>query len=156
MTTQTSWPELVAITTDSTCGAACWMALEDVCRCSCGGRNHGVLRSGAATQPTRTRKLDGHVYELLAVEAPNGTCRAETTQPIRDLENRIDRAAVNAGAWHYYDFSTPGCPVKVKTASESEVARWPELASWRKGGGGWYPWRPIVAWIRADLKHLAE
>lgn len=35
---------LEALYTEHTCGDACWHAHEDICRCSCGGRNHGCLR----------------------------------------------------------------------------------------------------------------
>ncbi len=143
---------LAAIQTETTCGAACWMALEDICRCSCGGRNHGVLRSANGVQPTRTRKIDGHVYTLLAVEAPDGSCRAVSMGPIQALEREIVNAAVAAGSWSRYAWaSTPGYPIKVKTAAAGEVDRWPELAAWREGSK-WYPWRPLVAWIRSDLQ----
>ena len=55
------------ILTDATCGEACWRAREDVCRCSCGGANHGIQRSGEGEQPTRTRRVKGERYELAAI-----------------------------------------------------------------------------------------
>lgn len=58
--------KLMAILTSTTCGEPCWHAREEVCRCSCGGRNHGCLANGGA-RPQRTAKIDGHRYKLSAV-----------------------------------------------------------------------------------------
>jgi len=57
---------LISILTAHTCGEPCWQAQEDVCRCSCGGANHGILNNGG-DKPNRTRKLDGRIYELIAI-----------------------------------------------------------------------------------------
>jgi hypothetical protein len=54
------------ILTSTTCGVACWHAHEDICRCSCGGKNHGILKNGGE-QPERTCKINGKVYKLVAV-----------------------------------------------------------------------------------------
>lgn len=61
-----------AIMSERTCGEACWEAREDICRCSCGGRNHGIYRT-TGTRPERTRKLNGYRYQLVAVAVP-GSC----------------------------------------------------------------------------------
>ena len=29
--------------TEATCGFNCWLAKEHICRCSCGGKNHGIM-----------------------------------------------------------------------------------------------------------------
>lgn len=56
---------LIATLTDSTCGEACWSAREEVCRCECGGKNHGIqLRGGSGV---RACKINGRRYELVAV-----------------------------------------------------------------------------------------
>lgn len=55
--------------TGSTCGEACWHAREEICRCSCGGKNHGCLKSGNGEHPERTAKIDGKRYKLAAVGA---------------------------------------------------------------------------------------
>jgi len=57
----------IAIFTSQTCGEACWHAREDVCRCSCGGRNHGCLRNGSGARPERTSRISGIMYRLRAV-----------------------------------------------------------------------------------------
>jgi hypothetical protein len=139
----------VAIT-ETTCGEACWSAREDICRCSCIGKNHGVTRTPAGVTPVRTRKLNGHAYQLLAVESTNGSCRAVRMRPLEVQKSGIMGKLVAGGRWERYSWdSTPGYPVKLKTASESEVRRWPELAAWRGHG------RPCTSWIRADLADVA-
>jgi len=49
-----------------TCGLPCWMAEQDVCRGSCGGRNHGLMRRGGE-QPERTKHHLGRLYTLVAI-----------------------------------------------------------------------------------------
>jgi hypothetical protein len=34
--------KVYATLTTAPCTSKCWHAEEDVCRCSCGGRNHGI------------------------------------------------------------------------------------------------------------------
>lgn len=59
-------PSLYAVLTNATCGAACWEAREEICRCSCGGKNHGIMRHGGE-QPQRTCRIDGRWYTLAAI-----------------------------------------------------------------------------------------
>jgi hypothetical protein len=56
----------LGILTGSTCGDACWHAREEICRCSCGGANHGCLNVGG-DRPQRTARIDGEFYELVGV-----------------------------------------------------------------------------------------
>jgi len=56
-----------SVLTSQTCGEPCWHAKEEVCRCSCGGKNHGCLLIPGGTKPERTAKIDGVPYRLLAV-----------------------------------------------------------------------------------------
>ena len=142
---------LPGILTEATCGEACWQAREDVCRCSCNGKNHACLR-GQDRRPERTRKLNGHLYQLVAVSAyREGSCLAEIEEPIDKTKAAFLVKVFAAGLWERYKYdSTPGYPAKVKTASESEVARWPEFAGWRTVKG----WRPVGLWVRCDMAHL--
>jgi hypothetical protein len=64
--TRQATARIVAFFTDRTCGEACWKAKEDICRCECGGKNHGIqLRTGQ--NGVRAAKIGGHRYELVAV-----------------------------------------------------------------------------------------
>ena len=56
-----------AILTSATCGDGCWYAREKVCRCSCGGKNHGCLLEAGAARPARTSRIQGTLYELSAI-----------------------------------------------------------------------------------------
>ena len=58
---------ILAVLTEATCGTSCWEAREDVCRCSCGGKNHGIATQGK--RAARTCKAGRARYELVAVVA---------------------------------------------------------------------------------------
>ena len=140
--------DLLTAITEATCGMACWAAREDVCRCSCAGQNHGVVDRGS--QPERTRKLNGWLYQLVAVETPGASCIAVGERPLRDLKWHVMKGVSEAGKRERYQYdSTPGYPVKIKVASEGEVNRWPELASFRESRSRY--WRPSTLWVRCDL-----
>ena len=135
--------------TDATCGDACWHAREDICRCSCAGANHGVLRSNGAAQPNRTRRIKVNIYEMAAVESAaecKASCRAASSRPIYDAHHAVEAAGIAAGRYRWQDICRSDnnitYPSYVKTASDAEVARWPELAAWR---GMRYD-RPLVLW----------
>jgi hypothetical protein len=118
-------PDLIAILTEATCGEACWTAREDICRCSCGGKNHGCLRTADGIQPIRTAKIDGFRYELKAV----------------GIDVYVEAAAINhaagkkhvvIGTWEHdypWEINDKGAPARVKKATKSQLMGWPELAS---------------------------
>lgn len=56
---------LVSFFSDITCGESCWEAKEEVCRCECGGKNHGINRRGE--NAVRACRLGGVRYELVSV-----------------------------------------------------------------------------------------
>jgi hypothetical protein len=146
---------LVAFLTNATCGEACWQAREDVCRCSCGGRNHGCMRTADGARPTRNSKIDGIRYELKAI----GDVYAEA--------EAINKAAgdkhVKIGNWEAdYPWQTTetGAPARVKKATKDQVAKWPELSSARQAieaikSTGRYCWHdidkvwPDLLWVKA-------
>ena len=108
---------LMAIT-DATCGEACWAAREDVCRCSCGGANHGCTRSG--TVPERTSKINGYMYKLIAVGG------------YAEIESQGRELSKEAGEYYlYHCLSTRGAPYRTKPASKSQIERWHELERYR-------------------------
>ena len=140
---------LIGTLTNTTCGLNCWAAREAECRCSCGGQFHGAIDRGEQT--VRTRKLNGWLYILCNVEdfaLYLGSCRAASMRPLQELAYEIGKAACTAGMWEQHHFSgTPGYPAKLKTASESEVTRWPEFMKWKRKGYG----RPLGLWVRTDI-----
>ena len=75
--------------TGHTCGEACWHAREEVCRCSCGGKNHGILYTNDGKQPKRTRRIDGKFYELVAIipYPAKGECFNDSFKKVRQAEN---------------------------------------------------------------------
>ena len=62
--------------TAQVCDLRCWMAVEDVCRCRCGGENHGIVRGGGE-RPGRTKSVKGIYYTLIAVGSPKETFHIE-------------------------------------------------------------------------------
>jgi hypothetical protein len=127
---------IAAVLTEATCGEACWHAREEVCRCSCGGRNHGCLRDGCGDRPERTARIDGLRYRLAAV----GDVHAEA--------RRLNEAA--GITFHYADSSRDPCfrhaPAKTRPATEAQIGNWPELASYRESDEV----KPYLLWLRID------
>ena len=111
--------------TFSACDFGCWEAQEDVCRCICGGKNHGIMvRGDKASIPTglkrQMKKLSG-IYELVAVgdyfstywDGDFGKIKRET----REKEGNIDFI--------------------VKRASKQQAEKWPEvMAITQRSGEG--------------------
>lgn len=118
-----------AIVTGSTCGDACWHAREEVCRCSCGGANHGILNVGGC-QPIRNGKIDGNFYELVAVipGRSEGECWNDAFKRTQDEYNRIlqerfpDIDMYAYGAWR----EEKTLPVVDRKISASQ-AKWTEV-----------------------------
>lgn len=119
-----------AVMTGSTCGDACWHAREEVCRCSCGGKNHGILTRGGCA-PKRTCKIE-NFYELVAVipgrasgEAWNDVYQrtnAAINEVCDDRFPGIDHYAY--GAWREEKYF----PVLDRKISATQ-AKWPEVAA---------------------------
>ena len=80
----------MAILTGSTCGDACWHAHEDVCRCSCYGKNHGILTQGG-TAPIRNSKVQGEFFELVSIipGRQENECMIDVIKRMNDEVNRI-------------------------------------------------------------------
>lgn len=110
---------ILAIMTGHTCGEACWHAREEVCRCSCGGKNHGILKSANGVRPVRTRKIDGKFYELVAV-GKYRDCMAEEKTLTEERFPGIDWC----GYGYYRQEST--MPIVTRKLSESAL-KWPEV-----------------------------
>jgi len=145
---------LMAFLTETTCGMNCWMAREEVCRCSCGGRNHGCLLKEGGEQPTRQRKIDGFFYELGAV----GT-RSEMESKGIEI-NKAAGAKKVVGTYEYKWYLTDvGAPARVKPATRKEIENWPELTAFKDctaNSWAWYQKRPYLLWIKTEPPLLAE
>lgn len=121
-----------------TCGEGCWSAKEVECKCSCGGKNHGIWLKGGKPE-FRTCKLNGIVYKLLA--AGN----------YKDLRP-IQAAELNKyGVMRCYDYEGKGnyqhqtyrehyqyrgdkihnFPLVIKFATLSQCAKWHELSEFK-------------------------
>ena len=110
--------------TGTTCGFACWEAREEVCRCSCGGANHGIFKRGGE-QPKRTCKIRSFWYELYSI----GTGH-DAWKECHDL-----RIEANGGTYlgkdgyvAVYHDSQPGDLYHDKRASPHQL-KWPEVVN---------------------------
>ena len=131
---------LQVVITGTTCGLNCWHAVEDICRCSCGGANHGCLRGSDGVQPTRTCKMQGVMRELAGVG--EGVC--EEAQRLNEESGQPFRYS-HMGA----DPMFAGVLAKVKPATADQIAKWPELAAYRQPDVPvWRQTRPYLLWIR--------
>ncbi len=143
---------LRAVCTSQTCGVACWHAKEEVCRCSCGGKNHGCLLVDGAAQPVRAMRIDGAMYELETVDV-------NPHEIDRRLKSEFAPRAINPETIpQYCDKDTPGfkrgfwdylsknSPLRCKVASKEQVAKWPELTAYKDLLS--QPWkaRPYLLW----------
>lgn len=110
-----------------TCGIACWTAQEDVCRCSCGGINHGIARTDASKSPVRSRKIQGAFYEFHSVyRGYADICRLR------------------------YDGTFPKDGMTL-VANERQIEAWPELAAYRGISIIDRIIKPVVCiWVRSD------
>lgn len=138
--------------TDTTCGEACWRALEDICRCSCSGRNHGCMRDENGVRPARTSKIKGYVYQLLAVGTYGNTEKQADEIKRRCLDEELVPVKVYGGGYRSLgDDQRAGYPVKTRVANASEEQRWPECAPFRERERWEWQRRPHLLWVRVDV-----
>ncbi len=131
---------LIAYLTEQTCGESCWHAREDICRCSCNGKNHGCLRDSGGERPVRSSRIDGYMYQLHAVGY--------------DVADIGDKMNEDSNLYGIYTYNTArsrdkmyiGAPAKARYATQSQVDRWPELAAYR--GLDLYFNCPTLLWVR--------
>jgi hypothetical protein len=124
------------IITETTCGEACWHAREEICRCSCAGRNHGIAKTGET--PERMSKKGGFVYYLVAI----GEYQDVYTKAF-DYMGKFGLAGYSEDGYYYtWGTTDGGSPAKVTGATESEIKRWHEFEYWTS------PKRPYLLWVR--------
>jgi len=121
-----------AVLTATTCGEGCWFAREKVCRCSCGGKNHGCLLKDGAEKPVRNSKIDGERYELAAV----GCYRDLYRQAAELLRVVPSRTVGGYGFKLRWTATEKGSPVRLKSATKQQKESWKEV----KNSGVQYPY----------------
>lgn len=150
----------IAVLTSQTCGEPCWHAREEICRCSCGGRNHGCLLVPGGEAPERTAKIDGDRYTLIAVglwkdliaeakaingrqwkslERPEIVVGSSAADPDgkpwtkeRAMAARAAGADVSFSQYYYsWRETDAGAPARLKTATTDQLSRWIELRGWQ-------------------------
>lgn len=139
---------IAAFLTEATCGEACWEAREDVCRCCCGGKNHGCMRTADGIRPTRNCKLDGIRRELAGVGG-------DVFNVAKEMNKAAGVTFIFAAQSH--DQFSVDIPAKLRTATDSQVANWPELAAWRDGeawtdekGKRHFLDKPSLLWVKVN------
>ena len=112
--------------TETTCCEKCWYAKEEICRCQCGGRNHGILRQDGAVQPIRTRRVKAYRYQLEAVVyCPNDAfimTQKAVEKELKELNGR--------------DYFVELAP--------KAAFNWPELTAYVDRANHWH--RPMLIW----------
>ena len=130
---------MLGLMTAATCGDACWHAREDICRCSCGGKNHGCLRDANGVKPVRTARIDGVMRRLAGV----GNGVGEEAQRLNMLANEHYKYAADCR-----DRCFARIPARIRCATRAQIAKWPELTAYRE----LKPWerRPYLLWIKVE------
>lgn len=144
MTDEKTTLALESFLTGSTCGEACWEAREDICRCSCGGKNHGILRNAAnGVRPPRSSRIDGFFYKLAGVGNREiyGQARAVNEAAGYRKVEKINEELTYHYWWHETD---AGAPARVKPVSKAQ-RNWIELDPFEKD-----PY-VLLLWVRDDM-----
>lgn len=138
----------LAVLTDRSCGEACWHAREDVCRCECGGSNHGILLKDGTEQPNRHSRIDGVAYELVAIgeyrelcQKASQICEEAPEYPTRDYYDSskmvMKKHNFNHGTWL----------VQLKPASKAQCVLWNELSAYKGlSNFEFYQRKPYLLW----------
>lgn len=139
---------IVAFFSDITCGENCWNAKEDVCRCECGGRNHGIHLRGE--NAVRACRINGRRYELVSVGKRSDLLDQVTQLVIEDdiakghrrydpetgkLQAKSSYSNSETGTrWfnssyvHPSEYQGNGSTYVLKYATLSQCLKWQELA----------------------------
>lgn len=144
------------------CGPACWEAKDDLCKCSCGGKNHGMHRHKRPGFEKLKRQMvyQGFIFELADVSEPEETGKdregAALVRPVGlgDKAQEINKAAgirflfAHTAREHFGEF-----PIAItRPVTEAQIKKWPELAKWRNVSPHSFALygRPSIMWVRRD------
>jgi hypothetical protein len=157
--------KLVSWFSDQTCGEGCWKAKEDVCRCECGGKNHGIhLRTGE--KGVRASKISGYRYELAGVgkykdlltDVENMIRDADVADGTRRVIDGALHSLGHSGNWfrtsyvHPTEYNRGGGQYVLKYASLPQCLKWDELAYFGIADDrDRYHAAPAILWKREDV-----
>ena len=151
---------MLGISTLTTCSEACWYAREDVCRCQCGGKNHGILRDGTGERPARTRRVGKARFKLVAVVgySTDDGCLAAFEKRIRAEADKLVQDPGLVGyaprytpidQQHYRYFKNQNIgefrEVFTQVSPTKSQRRWAELAPYAQD-----TWPPALIWQRVE------
>ena len=160
---------IIGILTEQTCGEACWHAHEKECRCSCGGRNHGILNTPDGQRPDRMCRMNGYVYKLAAVGGHSdlyakaceinrqaGYSYIEPASLVVDgqsreatLEIAAQLRAEGKDVWwsQYYGCwktTEEGAPARVRYVTTAQLSGWTEVLAYGGATDGGH----ALQWVR--------
>lgn len=140
-----------AILSEITCGEACWCAEGDICKCSCGGKNHAILRTPNGIQPIRTAKIDGYRYELLAV-GERKELYPEIDRLMKELPIKAtDKVTDTLTYTYHWQYTDKGSPIRVKYATPIQAEHWKELTQFKGlSNFDFFQKSPTLIWKRID------
>lgn len=141
---------LEAVLTNRTCAENCWYARESVCRCSCGGRNHGILLIAGKERPPRTKRVKRITYVLDGIAVG----RKNSEQYAEELRIKMDIPWIDTFRYTLHtDWGKP-CPIAIQAATDQQINSWKELATykdWKSQGQSWRErteeYQPFLIWV---------
>ena len=142
----------LAVMTGATCGYACWLAEQDTCRCSCYGKNHGIMLTDGAEQPRRQCKIDGDRFALAVI----GNERSLSYESlIREFEESEQAEPFLRSPFPNSNYRTiPGnskwqrCLWWAKTATKSQM-KWDEAQAFANPERPWD--KPRILWVHESM-----
>lgn len=136
------------VLSEQTCGPSCWRAKEDLCHCSCEGRNHGCLKQeydadgNALPRPPRQMRKYGHMYQLHSIHKDGGSAWAAKRDFIK-----LHPVTVQ-GVYHGRSYVREGEAAFDQHATTAQM-KWDELKALVDPEHAWR--RPYLVWARLDL-----
>ncbi|MEI7881365.1 MAG: hypothetical protein WCG36_07150 [bacterium] len=160
---------IIGILTEQTCGEACWHAHEKECRCSCGGRNHGILNTPDGQRPDRMCRMNGHVYKLAAVgghddlhakaceinrqagysymEPASLVADGQQMEATMELAARLRAEGKDVWWSQYYGVwktTEEGAPARVRYVTPAQLSGWTEVMAYQGPTDG----GSALLWVR--------
>lgn len=143
---------------EDTCGVDCWTAKQLICRCSCGGANHGRFRAeeleaGVPFEelPLRHSRIFGEIYDLKAIGYRKEL--APDADKINEMFGWYNIVKYPDGTIYHYSWRTAKPkehpPAILKYATESQIKGWPELEPFSREPK--YIRSVSLLWVRQDM-----